>query len=74
MHPYLHEQMATAHTAELRRQASRSAGRPARGRRPGMSPARQRLGWLLVSIGLQLATDRPPATRGTWSPDPARPL
>ena len=32
-------------------------------RRPGIALARQRLGWLLVSIGLQLATDRPPATR-----------
>ncbi len=52
MHPYLTEQLAHERIAELRRSAPR--------RRTGVRlrrralPARERVGWLLVTFGLRL--------------------
>jgi hypothetical protein len=56
MHPYLLEQAARQHTAELR--ASSAAAVRASDVRRGRRPLRRRTGWALVSVGLWLATGR----------------
>jgi hypothetical protein len=56
MHPYLLEQAATQHTAELR--ASSAAAVKASGMHRQRRPLRRRTGWALVSVGLWLATGR----------------
>jgi hypothetical protein len=55
MHPYLIEQAAAQHTAELR--ASSAAAVKANAVRRH-HPLRRRTGWALVSVGLWLATGR----------------
>ena len=57
MYPYLIEQAATQHTAELRA-SSAAAVRAASDVRRGRRPLRRRTGWALVSVGLWLATGR----------------
>lgn len=64
MHPYLLEQAATQHIAELRassasaaRASSAAAARASEVRR-SRRPLRRRTGWALVSVGLWLATGR----------------
>ncbi len=56
MHPYLLEQAAAEHTADLRANSA-AAVRASRIRR-GRRPLRRRTGWALVSVGLWLATGR----------------
>jgi hypothetical protein len=56
MHPYLLEQAAAQHTAELR--ASSAAAVRASGARRGRRNPVRRTGWALVSVGLWLATGR----------------
>jgi hypothetical protein len=57
MHPYLMEQAAAQRTAELRA-ASAAAVRASGLRRSRRLPIRRRTGWVLVSVGLWLASDR----------------
>jgi hypothetical protein len=57
MHPYLLEQAAAQHTAELRA-TSAAAVRASELRRSHYNPIRRRTGWALVSVGLWLATGR----------------
>ncbi len=57
MHPYLLEQAAAQHTAELRA-SSAAAVRASSARRGRRNPVRRRTGWALVSFGLWLATGR----------------
>ena len=57
MYPYLLEQAAAQHTAELRASSAVAAARASEARR-GRRPLRRRTGWALVSVGLWLATGR----------------
>jgi hypothetical protein len=61
MHPYLLEQAAAQHTAELRA-SSAAAVRASAVRASAVQrrrhPLRRRTGWALVSVGLWLATGR----------------
>ncbi len=57
MHPYLIEQAAAQHTAELRARSA-AAVRADGIRRSRRGPIRRRTGWALVSVGLWLATGR----------------
>ena len=57
MHPYLIEQAAALHTAELRARSA-AAAMASSARRGRRSPIKRRTGWALVSVGLWLATGR----------------
>lgn len=56
LHPYLYEQLAEAHRQDLLRSAAAHNAHRAATRRPrrAQSTWRQRIGWSLVEIGLQL--------------------
>ena len=58
MHPYLTEQLVHERVAELRGTATmRSSGRRSRTR---ALPSRERVGWLLVTLGLRLVRNGRP--------------
>ena len=55
MHPYLLEALARERVTDLRRGASEQRTRPGVQR---LSQRRERIGWLLVAVGLRLVGDR----------------
>lgn len=60
MHPYLTEQLVHERIAELHRSAPRRpTGSRSTGSRsiPRARPGRERVGWLLVTLGLRLVGD-----------------
>jgi hypothetical protein len=54
MHPTLLQALASQHIAELRTAAVSGHQHAAQPSRPA-SPVRQRIGWVLVQVGLRLA-------------------
>jgi hypothetical protein len=56
MHPHLVEGLAAERRRELLAAAVRPTGPRPGGRQPARKSARQRAGWMLVELGLRLAS------------------